>query len=330
MALVSVIIINYNNKNYLNRCIDSILNQTYKNIEIIFIDNKSNDLSYDYVIEEYSDKEINFIRNEVNNGYAGGANQGIKISKGEYVVILNPDIIMEYNFIEELVNYIKDDNKIGAISGKLLKYDFNKDIKTKYIDSAGIEMYRSGKSKDRGQNELDTGAYDNIEEVFGICGAAPMYRKSALQEIKINEEYFDEDFFSYKEDIDISWRLNLYDYKNIYYPRAVAYHGRGFGSSKGGAKEFINARKRQSEFLRGLSYRNQRMMEWKNIDKLDVNIFFRLRRRVIFAVYALMFERFQMKYYFQSKKLKKKMIIKHNIIKNNRKRSNKEISYLIK
>lgn len=318
MDLISLVIINYNNKAYLNRCLTSILNQTYKNFEIIFIDNESKDGSFEFMKEEYSDKKnILLIRNEVNNGYAGAANQGIKISKGKYVMILNPDIIMEEDFIEKMYKFINSDESIGALSGKLLKYDFENDKKLNYIDSAGIIMFKSTRCIDRGQNEEDLGQYDNTEQVFGVCGAAPLYRRSSLEKIKVLDEYFDEDFFAYKEDVDLSWRLNLAGFKNMYYPGAVAYHGRGLGSSSGGILNFIKHRKKQSEFLRGISYRNHIMMLWKN----DIDGFFKkykfyiLKRQIPLICYMIIFEQFNFKYYKQAKKIREKIINKNKIIK---------------
>lgn len=318
MNLISLVIINYNNKSYLKRCINSILNQTYKSIEIIFIDNQSKDGSFEYVKGEYDNKGIIIIKNEVNNGYAGAANQGIKLSKGEYVMILNPDIIMEIDFIEKMFNFIESDEAIGALSGKLLKYDFKNDKKLNYIDSAGIIMFKSTRCIDRGQNEEDIGQYNKTEQVFGVCGAAPLYRRSALEIVKIDEEYFDEDFFAYKEDVDLSWRLNLAGFKNMYYPKAIAYHGRGLGGSNGGIFNFVKNRRSQSEFLRGISFRNHLLMIWKN----DINGFINkhklyiLKRQLALAGYMIVFERFNLRYYKEAIKKKDRMLYKRNYIKN--------------
>lgn len=318
MNLISLVIINYNNKSYLKRCINSILNQTYKSIEIIFIDNQSKDGSFEYVKEEYDNKGITIIKNEVNNGYAGAANQGIKLSKGKYVMILNPDIIMEMDFIEKMFNFIESDESIGALSGKLLKYDFKNDKKLNYIDSAGIIMFKSTRCIDRGQNEEDIGQYNKTEQVFGVCGAAPLYRRSALESVKIDEEYFDEDFFAYKEDVDLSWRLNLAGFKNMYYPKAIAYHGRGLGGSNGGIFNFVKNRRSQSEFLRGISFRNHLLMIWKN----DINGFINkhklyiLKRQLALAGYMIVFERFNLRYYREAIKKKDRMLYKRNYIKN--------------
>ena len=316
MELISLVIINYNNKSYLKRCMNSIFDQTYKNLEIIFIDNESKDGSFEYMKEEYHDNGILLIRNKINNGYAGAANQGIKLSKGKYVMILNPDIIMESDFIEKMIVFIESDETIGALSGKLLKYDFERNKKLNYIDSAGIIMFKNTRCIDRGQNEEDLGQYDKTEQVFGVCGAAPLYRRSCLEKVSIDGEYFDEDFFAYKEDVDLSWRLNLAGFKNMYYPKAIAYHGRGLGGSNGGVIDFIKNRKTQSKFLRGISYRNHLMMLFKNnvnntLDKYKLDI---ILRELKFTLYSIIFEAFNFKYFMEAIKLRDKMRIKREKI----------------
>ncbi len=318
MNLISLVIINYNNKSYLKRSMNSILNQTHENTEVIFIDNESIDGSFEYIKKEFKCENIRLIKNEINNGYAGAANQGIKLSRGKYVMILNPDIIMEPNFIENMYKYIETDESIGALSGKLLKYDFNNDKKLNYIDSAGIIMFKNTRCIDRGQDEEDLGQFDKTERVFGVCGAAPLYRRSALEVIKINEEYFDEDFFAYKEDVDLSWRLNLAGFKNIYYPKAIAYHGRGLGGSRGGLIGFIKNRKDQSKFLRGISFRNHLFMLWKNdVDGFSKKYKFNImKRQFLLACYMIVFEQFNIKYFREALNKKEKMINKKKYFEN--------------
>lgn len=308
--IISVIIINWNNKSYIERCINSILEQTYKNIELIFIDNASHDGSYDFFIDRFNkDNKYIAIKNEKNTGYSGAANQGISVAQGQYIVILNPDIIMEEDFLGKLYTYSKDNEEVAAVSGKLLKYDFKTDRKLNYIDSAGLIMFKDRTFVDRGQNEEDKGQYNNLERVFGVCGAAPFYKKAALEDIRINNEYFDEDFFAYKEDVDLSWRFNLAGYKCMYYPEAIAYHGRGFGGSKGGFFNLLKHRRAQSSFLRGLSFRNQLLLLYKN----EQSCSFKRDRKYIYQriiktlIYSLFFEQFNFKYLFQARKLKKKM-----------------------
>lgn len=325
--LISVVIINWNNKEYLGRCIDSILCQTYSNYEIVFIDNQSSDGSYEYVKNMY--RQINIIKfsSDKNLGYAGGANKGIEMSKGSYVVVMNPDVVLEPNFLEMCYKCALQDDTIGAISGKLLKYDFQQDKKLNIIDSTGIIVEKNRRAADRGQNEEDIGQYQHIERIFGVCGAAAFYKREALDYIKVCDEYFDEDFFAYKEDIDLSWRLNLCGYKNIYYPNAIAYHGRGLGGSRGGVKKFIKNRKGQSEFLRGISFRNHYLMLYKNETKgtYSKHKYFILKRVVMLIGYSLIYERFIFKYIKQIFRLKNRMLDKKEAIMKKRKASDDEL-----
>jgi len=125
MDLVSIVIVNWNSKHFLNKCIDSILNQSYSNLQIIFIDNGSTDGSFDFVNEMYKDTNNILKVQNINNGYAGGANRGIQLAKGMYVAILNPDIILEENYVKNCMQIFSKDGKVAAVTGKLLKYDFN-------------------------------------------------------------------------------------------------------------------------------------------------------------------------------------------------------------
>lgn len=314
--LVSLIIINYNNKDYLTRCMDSILNQSYKNLEIIFIDNSSKDGSYDFFKDRYSNTAAYIIKNEINNGYTGAANQGIALSSGEFVMIINPDIVMEKNFIERLHDYMIANEKAGSLTGKLLKYDFALDKKLNYIDSAGIVELKDRTFIDRGQNEEDKGQYDTIEEVFGACGAAPFYRRSALEFIRYENEYFDDDFFAYKEDIDLAWRLKNAGYKNVYLPQAVAYHGRGFGRTKGGFKAYLKHRKSIAPFIRGIAMRNQYLMLMKNhrINSFKEGFIPIAKSLTKSIAFSLLFEQSNLKYLWQAHKLKDKMLKKRKAL----------------
>lgn len=261
--LVSFVIINYNTKHMLKSCIDGLLEQTHENREIIFIDNNSQDSSCDFVLKNYPN--ITAVCNKDNLGYANGGNQGIKIAKGEYVMLLNPDIKFEPDYVEKCVNKMEEDEKIAAICGKIYKYDFENDKKTNFIDTVGLFSYRNRRVIDDGQGLEDKGQFDEAKEVFGISGACPLYRKTALEDVKIDDEYLDGDFFMYKEDIDISWRFRLFGWKCFYLPEAVAYHGRGTGVLKRFTHgEVLKNRSKLPELTKFYSYKNQRLMQIKN------------------------------------------------------------------
>lgn len=262
-AVISIVILNYNGEKLLHPCLDSVLKLNCGEREVIFLDNASTDKSVEYVFKNYPD--VRLVANEKNLGYAGGANQAIAISKGEFVMILNPDIIFEPDYLDILMKRLKHDAKIGAIIGKLRKFDFERHRKTSLIDSAGLLMFKNRRCVDRGQGEEDRGQYDTAEEVFGITGAAPLYRRSALEDIKVCGEIFDNDFFMYKEDVDVSWRLRLFGWKCFYEPAAVAYHGRGTGVlSRDSSLKVAKNRGALSKFQRFYSYKNERLMRVKN------------------------------------------------------------------
>ncbi len=261
--LVSIVIINYNTKKFLKPCLESLASQTYINKEIFFIDNDSLDRSYEFVIENYP--YVTAVKNEKNIGYVGAGNQGIKLANGEYVMIINPDIIFEPQYVERCVQKMEEDKEIGAIGGKIYKYNFENDHKTQFIDTVGIFSYRNRRFIDDGQGLKDRGQFEESKEVFGISGACPVYRKSALEDVKFKDEYLDENFFMYKEDIDISWRLRLAGWKCFYQPAAIANHGRGTGVLKRFTHmEVAKNRSKLSKLQKYYSFKNQRLTQIKN------------------------------------------------------------------
>lgn len=269
--MVSLVILNYNSEKLLKTCLDSVLALDFPRKEVIFIDNASSDASVAYVLKHYTDVRV--IANKENSGYAGGANQAVEVSSGEFVMILNPDIVFESDYLKILVERLREDSKIGAIIGKLRKFDFAVHKKTNLMDSAGLLMYRNRRCVDRGQGEEDNGQYDKPEEVFGVTGACPLYRRAALEGCKIHAgfgrasefEYFDNDFFMYKEDVDLSWRMGLFGWKSFYEPAALAYHGRGTGViHRAGLWDVAKNRSSLSRFQKYYSYKNERLMRVKN------------------------------------------------------------------
>ena len=275
--LLSIILIGYNSKKFLKYCLKGVESQTFKNVETIFIDNDSADKSVEYVKRYF--KWVKVIDNPENIGYVGAANQGIRLSKAKYVMVLNPDLILTPNYLKNIIAKLEKDKKIGVITGKVLKYDFAKEEPTDKIDTTGLYCYRNRRIIDRGQGLTDTGQYDKEEEVFGVSGAVPIYRREALEDIKLPMltksrqkdyqelpyEYLDEDFFMYKEDIDISWRLRLRGWKCYYFPKAIGHHGRGTGVLKRFTHwEVYKGRKNLNRFQKYYAYKNQRLMQVKN------------------------------------------------------------------
>ena len=212
---VSVIILNYNGKEYIEECIDSVLRQTYVAREVIVVDNGSTDGSREIIKEKFIDK-IRLIENSSNFGFAEGNNIGISSANGAYVALLNNDASADTNWLSELVNAAcGSGSDFGMWASKILFYD-SRNI----IDTAGHLIYPDGLNRGRGKGEVDRGQYDREEEVFFPSGCAALYSKSMLDQIGL----FDPDFFAYGDDTDIGLRARISGWKCLYVPTAIVYH----------------------------------------------------------------------------------------------------------
>lgn len=274
---VSIQIVTFNSQRFIKSCLDSIFSQTFQDFSILIIDNASRDDTVAFIKERYSKNFIQekfkssarlfVVRNPKNTGFSYAHNQGIIMSKSDFVLVMNPDMILEQDFLKRLVMDIEKDKNIASVGGKLLRLrlgdpELDEKIKTRIIDTTGLMILKSRRIIDRGEGEKDMNQYDKKTNVFGISGACALYRRCALEDIKIpplegrtlksssagKSEYFDNDFFAYKEDADLSWRLQLRAWKAKYVPGAVAYHFRA------GAP--LGRRFSQSKFVNFLSFRN--------------------------------------------------------------------------
>jgi GT2 family glycosyltransferase len=210
---VSIIILNWNGKQYLDTCLSSLLRQTYHEIEIIFVDNGSCDGSVEFVKSKYPGVII--IEHHKNLGFAMGVNSGIMASNGKYIATINNDAEADKDWIARLVRVISLDPDTGCCASKMLNF-YERDM----IDSAGIVIYQNGNAYDRGAQDKDSGKYDSQDEVFGACAGAALYKKEMLDEIGT----FDNTYFAYFEDVDLSFRMHLFGWKCVYVPDAVVYH----------------------------------------------------------------------------------------------------------
>lgn len=217
--MISIVIPNYNGKEHLKACFDSLRNQTCKNYEVILTDNNSADDSVKFTEENYP--EIEVIKLDHNTGFAKAVNEGIKNSKGEYVLLLNNDTECDKYFLEEMLSGFKAETT-GSVACKMLNYS----VRTK-IDDAGDFIKFLGSPYARGHNETDKGQYDIEEYIFGACAGAAIYKREVFDKVGL----FDVDFFAYYEDVDFSFRMQLEGYKCLYNPKAVCYHKRGATTS---------------------------------------------------------------------------------------------------
>ncbi|MDO8602533.1 MAG: glycosyltransferase family 2 protein [Candidatus Omnitrophota bacterium] len=217
--MISVIIVNYNRKDLLRQCLDSLRSQSFKDIEIIVVDNASKDGSLDMLKDVYP--EVKLIQNTDNLLFCRAQNQGVEASTGDFILCLNNDVILDRDYLKEMVFSAGLEDRIGMISGKILRTG------GKVIDSTGLFLGRNRKAVERGYGEIDNGRYDKPEFVFGVSGSCAFLRKGMLLDLKDENGYFDERFGMYYEDLDLCWRAQKKAWKAYYNPNALAYHMRG-------------------------------------------------------------------------------------------------------
>ena len=211
--LVSVTVLNFNGKQHLKTCLDSLLTTDYPNFELILVDNASTDGSIQWVEQNYPNVKI--VKNPINKGTSGGYNAGIKCSNGKYVAILNNDIEVDPNWLRHLVNAAEQDKNVAAVDSKYLSFYKRNCFDT--VSAGGRFIDRLGNVYARGSGQEDCGLYDEQCRAFM---ALAMFRRSVFFEVGL----FDEDFFCCYEDVDLSWRINLGGYHIYYEPRSVIYH----------------------------------------------------------------------------------------------------------
>lgn len=261
---LSVNILGTNEKHHLEKALTSIFEQDYPNFEVTYIDNASTDGSEEYVRANFP--HIKIIQTGENRHYGPAHNKGLAGTDGELVSFLNSDLALEPDYFSECIKALMADPKIASVQGKMLRPTKNAD--GKYIfDGAGLTINRSRVVKDRGQLEVDNGQYDTPEEVFAVCGAAPVHRRAALNDIAIDGEIIDEDITAFFDDSDIGWRLQHQGWKVWYQPTAVLYHERGVGQSPTGYRNILalaKFRKRFGLWTKQLSWKNKTYIVLKN------------------------------------------------------------------
>ncbi|AOZ93313.1 glycosyltransferase family 2 protein [Paenibacillus crassostreae] len=256
-STVSVHIVTYNSAEDISTCLIALNSQSYPIQQVIVVDNASSDDTVQQV-KSYSQQQnesIEIVENKVNVGFAPAHNQAIQISSTDFVLVLNPDVKLHPNYIKLLIVQMKKQSDIGSATGKLL-LSSNLEL----VDSTGLIMTKHCRAFDRGIGEPSS-QWNESGEVFGVSGAAALYSRRMIESISIHGEFFDSDFFAYKEDVDVAWRAQLLGWKSYYLADAIGYHARGW--KQGG-------RKKQPLFIRRASYINRYKMIFKNVERSNM------------------------------------------------------------
>jgi GT2 family glycosyltransferase len=243
---LSIIIVNRNTLDYLEKCLNSIFNSEFRDYEVIVVDNGSVDGSAEHIRRIFP--HVGLIASEANLGYAMGNNLGASRAGGKYLLFLNSDVEVGTDLLETLVRVMESDNSIGALGSKVIL-----DKEKKLIDCiGGFDCDNFGYGlRPVGHGEVDHGQYDNRTEVFGVAGMCFMTRKAIFELVG----GFDSSFFLLVEDIDLSWRIRLCGYKVAVEPSAMVYH-----KSQGTFKR----EKVRRDYIRYLAERNTLRMLMKN------------------------------------------------------------------
>lgn len=256
MPQISIILVSYNSTEHISSCLDSI-HEKGPAVEVIVVDNASSDDIVKKIKTDFS--EAILICNEQNLGFSAAINQGIRKAKGKYILVLNSDVTLERDFIKRLSAKIEQIPKnVGMISPRIMRPDGQ-------IDSAGLSLSWLRRFYDRGRGRRNGSRFALPAYIFGPCAACAIYKREMLEDIKIGEEYFDEDFFLLVEDFDVAWRTNLCGWKGWFMPELTCLHRQNGISRK------------RSKIAQYYTFRNRYLLLIKNESKWG------LFRLIIFA-----------------------------------------------
>jgi GT2 family glycosyltransferase len=323
---IDIHIVTWNSLSFIPSCLQGIFDQECTEFHVTVIDNASEDGTVNYIQSHYP--QVSILRNSQNLGFSKPHNLAIQRSQSEFILILNPDVYLDKGFLTACLKTMQQDDMIGATAPRM--YQINKEEFLSHafpvdlvIDSSGLNMLKSRRIVLRGRDKKDGPEFDIPEEVFGADGAAPFYRRKMLEDISIEQEYFDEDFFAYKEDHDLAWRARLMGWKTVYVPDAKAYHIRAVRPGERGEMKGE---------LRILGVRNRYLMMKKNeLPSLTVrhliNILF-YEMKILF--YILLIERESWRAYLDAWRLYPRMAVKRSQIMARRRTSTKDLSIWFK
>ncbi len=321
---LSITLVTFNSLQFIGKSIASIIKQTIRDYQLLIIDNNSQDGTVDYVRKNFP--WIPLIVNKTNLGFCKAHNMGIRESRAAYHSVINPDVVLESDYFETLIQAIDNDSTVGMATGKLYLVSLTGKpacIEKKIIDSTGIIIHRNRRSLDRGQGETDQGKYTKKEYVFGVSGAASVYRRAMLEELKIDSQYFDEKFFVYREDTDLSWRAQIYGWRALYVPKAIGYHQRrNMPGRRGEMSPEIN--------LHSVKNRIIMILKNENLPGLLRDGIFYIPYEIAIFFYILFFEWRSLPAYLNIKRKFREILRWRKIIQANKKVSAGEINKWLK
>lgn len=249
--VITVSIALWNSERWIRQCLDSVMGQSMLPDEVILLDNNSQDETI-RIVSSYPSEIIKLHRLTENRGFAAAQNICIRAAISDWILVMNPDVVLERDFLKNLAHAIPSQGKTGMITGKTLKMTEDGQP-TQIIDSTGVGIGYSRMFFDMGEGEKDHGQFDRKCERFGVSGCCSLFRSEMLKDVSSNGHYFDESLYMYLEDVDLCWRASRQGWKAKYVPNAIAYHKRRGTWDKKCSPKF-----------RRLSLRNRYIILYKN------------------------------------------------------------------
>ncbi len=270
---------------------------------LAFDNSDKNNKSNKEILESFSENNgtfLEYISADSNLGFSRAynilINSAIRFG-AEYFFVVNPDTLLEKNTISELVLALDRNSELASVSPKIRRWDFAVNTKTRIIDTCGLIVKPGLRFYDLGQGEKDDKRFD-FNGILGPSGAAGIFRLSALEKIKENDQYFDERFFMYKEDCDLIYRLFLIGAKSALVPSAIMYHDRTAASSGNSLIKKISNRRKKSRQIRSWSFRNQHLIFVKHWTKQNlISRIIIICRALAIGIFSLILEQFLLKEY---------------------------------
>jgi GT2 family glycosyltransferase len=298
MYTVSVLVPTYQDMQLLGKSLPTFLESNTGNVEVIVLNNDTTQDVASWLATDLgiTGGQVRVVEMGSDAGFARAINRGIGLSTGETVFICNADLFPSPSYIDVMCAFFESHPRAGLATGKILRYDLDADAPTEILDSTGLMLSRNRRFLARGEGSVDTDQFNDEEEVFGVDGAALFARREALESVSLDGEVFDESFFMYKEDWDLSWRVRLMGWECWYVPSAVAFHARtsrGLGEAAylSATRSFHENEKAKPPLVRFHSLKNQWLMLVKNEDMPNLvrDLPFVLSRELLVLGYNLAF-----------------------------------------
>lgn len=272
-SLITINLVVLNGGKYIRHCLNSVKNQTYPHsqIELNILDNGSTDSTKNIIKEsaaQFSDfLKFNLVEGDKNLGMWPGHEELLKHSSGKYVLSVSVDVMIDEHFVEQAVKICELDSSVGAVQAKIYQYNYpelanNSFRQNNIIDTCGFALTRERKVVNIGHGKPDGSDFSKQRIIFGVEGAVPFFRRTALEDCRINSWIWDPDYFWYGDDLDLAWRMTLFGHKQVYSPKVIAWHDRS--TTKGNVttdflSDYVGRRK-----LRQQIPIHKRRLDWSN------------------------------------------------------------------